>query len=223
MPHRLHFPDPRAAADAATFASRATRLGDGAVRLQASGGTLLMTCAPLAPRGLLDGTPTVLGLRVSAVDPELVTDIVVDGTALVMSEDPTALELPDVAVSAPWAGIAPPREGWAEATTLDAATIAARAQWGIAAVAETVPRDAGEDAVRTVRASVWGPADAALSDLPLGVAFAAFGLGFIGGAETVSLRTAGAWTRLTFRRGHVLVRGPVKSGLTPVRTTGATA
>lgn len=182
-----------------------------------------MSCAPLAPRGLLDGTPTVLGLRATVVDPELVTDVVVDGAALIVSDDPTALELPDVAVSAAWAGIAPPRDGWAESVTLDAATIATRAQWGIAAVAESVPRDAGEDAVRAVRASVWGAPDDTLAGLPLGVAFAAFGLGFIGGEETVTLRVAGAWTRATFRRGHVLVRGPVKSGLTAVRATGLPA
>ncbi|MFF2632091.1 hypothetical protein ACFVR6_04340 [Microbacterium sp. NPDC058021] len=223
MSHRLRFPDARAAADAATFASRATRLGDGTVRLQASAGTLVMTCAPLAPRGLLDATPTVLGLRATTVDPELETDIVIDGTALVASDEPTELELPAVAVSAAWAGIAPPRAGWAEAPAVDAATVAARAQWGIAAVAQTVPRDAGEDAVRAVRATVWGAPDEALAGLPLGAAFAAFGLGFIGGAETVAVRTAGPWTRLTFRRGHVLVRGPVKSGLTPVRGTGAAA
>ncbi|MCR2792909.1 hypothetical protein NQ156_07530 [Microbacterium sp. zg.Y625] len=223
MPHRLRFPDHRAAADAATFASRASRMGDGAVRLQAASGTLVMTCAPLAPRGLLDSTPTVLGLRASTVDPELLTDVVVDATALVVSEDPLALTLPDAAVSAPWAGVAPPRGGWEPAGTLDAATIATRAQWGIAAVAESVPRDAGDDAVRAVRASVWGAQDAALAGLPLGVAFAAFGLGFIGGAETVELRTAGPWTRLSLRRGHVLVRGPVKTGLTPVRATGTAA
>ncbi|MCR2811685.1 hypothetical protein NQ166_08550 [Microbacterium sp. zg.Y1090] len=221
MPHLLRFPDARAAADAATFASRAARLGDGALRLQAASGTLLMSCAPLSPRGLLDATPTVLGIRASAVDAELVTDVVVDAAAVAPSDDPAALTLPDVAVSAPWAGIAPPREGWSPAADLDAATVAARAQWGIAAVAETVPRDAGEDVVRTVRAAVWGAPDDALAGLPLGAAFAAFGLGFIGGAEPVAVRVAGPWTRLTFRRGHVLVRGPVKTGLTAVRTTGA--
>jgi len=223
MPHHLRFPDPHAATDAATFASRASRMGDGAVRLQAASGTLVMTCAPLSPRGLLDSTPTVLGMRASTVDPELLTDIVVDAAALTVSDDPLALTLPDAAVSAPWAGVAPPRAGWEPAGTLDAATIATRAQWGIAAVAESVPRDAGDDAVRAVRATVWGAQDAAMAGLPLGVAFAAFGLGFIGGAETVELRTAGPWTRLSLRRGHVLVRGPVKTGLTPVRATGAAA
>ena len=64
MPQRLLFPDARVATDALTFAGRARQLGDGAIRLQANAGTLAMTSAPLAPRGLLDATPTVLGMRV---------------------------------------------------------------------------------------------------------------------------------------------------------------
>jgi hypothetical protein len=77
MSERLLFPDPLAAADLLTFAGRAARLGDGAVRLTASAGTLATTAAPLAPRGLFDTTPTVLGFRALAVDPEPVCDLVV--------------------------------------------------------------------------------------------------------------------------------------------------
>jgi hypothetical protein len=223
MPQRLRFADEPSAADAATFASRASRLGDGTVRLQANAGVLAMTCAPLAPRGLLDATPTVIGMRAVRVDPELVCDLVVDASGVVPAADPKELALPESSVTAAWTGISPPRAGWADAGVLDAATLARRAQWGIAAVAEQVPTDAGEDAVRAVRSSVWGAADDDLAGLPLGAAFAAFALGFIGGEEEAPVRTAPGWTRLSLRRGHVLVRGPVKSGLTPVRATGASA
>jgi hypothetical protein len=219
---RLIFPDPEAAADLLTFASRAARLGDGAVRLRAAGGTLVTTCAPLAPRGLLDSTPTVLGMRVGTVDPELECDLVVEAEALAPSlDEPSSVALPATAVVAAWAGISPPRSGWTPTGTLSAAVLAARAQWGIAAVADGVPADAGEDAVRAVRARVWGPADDALAGLPLGVAFAAFALGFIAGEEEAPVRAAGPWSRVTLARGHVLVRGPLRSGLTPVRRTGA--
>lgn len=221
MSPRLIFPDPLAAADLLTFASRASRLGDGAVRLRAAAGTLVVTCAPLAPRGLGDSTPTILGMRVMDVDPELECDLVVAADALTTAlDDPAAVALPATALSASWAGVSPPRGGWAAAGELTASVLAARAQWGIAAVADRVPVDAGEDAVRTVRAQVWGPPDDALGGLPLGVAFAAFALGFIAGEETASLRSAGPWTRISLRRGHVLVRGPVRTGLTPVRRTG---
>ena len=52
-------------------------------------------------------------------------------------------------------------------------------------------------------------------------AFAADAMGFISGEEQVSVSRSGRWTRLAFRRGHVLSRGPVASGLTSVRPTGS--
>ncbi|MGC0370663.1 hypothetical protein [Microbacterium sp. SLBN-111] len=180
MSARLLFPDPQAAADLLTFSSRAVRLGDGSVRLRADGGVLLTTAAPLAPRGLLDATPTVLGLRVSAVDPELQCDLVVEASALsIAPDDASAIVLPETASAPAWAGVSPPRGGWAETAAIDSSVLAARAQYGIAAVADALPADPGEDVVRTVRAQVWGQPDAALGDLPLGTAFAAYALGFI--------------------------------------------
>lgn len=221
MSQRLIFPDAQAAADALTFASRTSRLGDGGVRLQAANGTLAMTSAPLAPRGLLDSTPTVLALRALPIDAELVCDLVVEAQVLVAaSDDDRAIVLPEVAVSPAWAGVAPPRGGWQATGTIPAAALAARAQYGIAAVAEAMPAEPGEDVVRTVRASVWGAPDAQLEGLPLGAAFAAFALGFIVGEEDARLLTAGSWSRLTLTRGHILVRGPQRMGLGPVRATG---
>lgn len=221
MPPRLLFPDAPTAADALTFAQRAVRLGDGAVRLRATGGTLAVTSAPLAPESLLDATPTVLGMRLMRVDPELECDLVVDAASLAIAgDDPRAVVLPDTAVTAPWAGISPPRAGWEQAGQLAAATLAARAQWGIAAVAEAVPDAAGAEVVRAVRAEVWGRADDDLDGLPLGVAFAAFALGFIAGEEPAAVRRLGPWTRLTLSRGHVLTRSTMRSGLTGVRSTG---
>lgn len=220
MSERLLFPAPPVARDVLTFAHRAARLGDGALRLQARDGVLVLTCAPLAPRTLIDPTPLVLAMRTAAVDPELECDLVVDAAALVPDADERALRLPDSAIAASWAGVSPPRTGWREAGELDAAVIAARAQWGIAAVAEQLPTGAGEDVVHLVRSSVWGTPDEALSALPLGVAFAAFGLGFIGGEEQPGIRATDVWTRVSFARGHILTRGPVAMGLTPVRRTG---
>ena len=181
-----------------------------------------MTSAPLAPRGLFDSTPTVLGMRALPVDPELVCDIVVEASALVASgDDPAAVELPSTALAPSWAGVSPPRSGWSAQPGIAASDLAARAQWGIAAVAEAIPQDPGEDAVRAVRASVWGASDDALGGLPLGTAFAAFALGFIAGEEVARVLTSGPWTRVTLTRGHVIVRGPARVGLTDVRSTGS--
>lgn len=220
MSHRLLFPEPDIARDVLTFAHRATRLGDGALRVQARDGVVALTCAPLAPRSLVDPTPLVLGMRVARVDPELECDLVIDAGSLAPDSDDRALRLPDSGVTAAWAGVSPPRAGWEEFGSVDAASVATRAQWGIAAVAEQVPTDAGDDVVHVVRSRVWGAADADLHGLPLGVAFAAFGLGFIAGEETIGVRSRDAWTRVSFARGHVLSRGPVAMGLTPVRRTG---
>jgi hypothetical protein len=98
--------------------------------------------------------------------------------------------------------------------------VAQRAQWGISAVARGATPGAGEEAVRVLRAAIWGEPDEALGGLPRGVAFAAHAFGFISGGETVPVTTSGRWTRLAFRRGHVLSRGPAASGLTAVRATG---
>ncbi|WJL95728.1 hypothetical protein QSU92_00360 [Microbacterium sp. ET2] len=221
MPERLLLADRDAAADALTFAGRAARLGDGAVRLRSSAGTLTMWAAVLAPRGLFDSTPTILGMRAVRADPELECDLVVDATALTAdADDDTALALPETALAPSWAGISPPQTGWVPGEEIAASELASRAQWGMAAVANKLPADAGDDVVRVVRSDVWGAPAEELADLPLGVAFAAFGLGFIGGEETVRLFTAPSWTRLSLRRGHVLVRRPPREGLTAVRPTG---
>lgn len=221
MSARLLFADAHAAADALTFAGRCARLGDGAVRLQAAGGALAMTAAPLAPRGLMDATPTVLVMRAHSVDAELSCDLVVEASALrPAGDDSTAVVLPDSALSPAWAGISPPRSGWVGGDGIAASELAARAQGGIAAVAEALPADPGEDVVRSVRARVWGEPDSALGHLPRGAAFAAFAMGFVVGEETARVYRSGQWTRLTLNRGHVLVRGPVRAGMTPVRTTG---
>lgn len=221
MSARLLFLDAHAAADALTFAGRASRLGDGAIRLQGGGGTLAMTAAPLAPRGLMDSTPTVLVMRALPVDQELSCDLVVEASALTPAgDDASAVELPPTALSPAWAGIAPPRSGWAAGRGVSAADLAASAQWGIAAVAQAMPADPGEDVVRSVRARVWGESDSAMSGLPRGAAFAAFAMGFIVGEETGRVFVSSPWTRITLDRGHVLVRGPVRTGLTEVRTTG---
>lgn len=178
-----------------------------------------MTCAALAPQTLLEATPTVLGMRVVPVDPEVVCDLVVPGDGLSLDSSGLALGLPESAVSATWAGVSPPRTGWNEVGSVSAAVLAQRAQWGIAAVAEALPAAPGEEIVRGVRAEVWGETDPELGELPRGVAFAAHTLGFIGGEEQARIFSAGPWTRVTLERGHVLTRSTVRSGLTAVRST----
>jgi len=217
--------DPQTARDVLTFAGRAARSGADGVRLQAEGGVLALTSAALAPQSLFDQTPTVLAMRIVRADPQLRCDLVVD--ELAEGERPTELVLPDTGRAPAWAGVSPPREGWAGVAQLNSQVIAERAQWGISAVARGSAPGAGEEAVRALRARIWGEADDDIAGLPRGVAFAAHAFGFLprsdGGDqahETVRVTQSGRWTRLAFSRGHVLSRGPAVTGLTAVRATG---
>lgn len=218
MPHQLLLADSETSKDVLTFIGRSTRISDEGVRLQAANGTLALTGAALAPHGLFDQTPTVLAMRIVRVDPELECDVVV--SSLAATDDPQILTFPDTGLSPAWAGVAPPRGEWQPSGSLDASVIAQRAQWGISAVARGATPGAGEEAVRALRAAIWGEADEDLDGLSRGVAFAADAFGFISGEEAVPIMTSGRWTRLAFRRGHVLARGPVATGLTAVRGTG---
>ena len=218
MPQRLILADSDTARDVLTFVGRAGTVSDDGVRLQSSGGVLALTAAALAPEGLFDQTPTILAMRIVRADPELECDIVVD--ELTADDDERMLVLPDTGRSPAWAGISPPRGGWDRAGSVPAAMIAQRAQWGISAVARGATPGAGEEAVRALRAAIWGEPDEHLDSLPRGIAFAAHAFGFISGEEDVMISVSGRWTRLAFRRGHVLSRGPVATGLTAVRSTG---
>ncbi|MCI1018001.1 hypothetical protein HWD99_05135 [Microbacterium sp. C5A9] len=218
MPQQLLLADSDTSKDVLTFVGRALRISDEGVRLQASNGVLALTAAALAPHGLFDHTPTVLAMRIVHADPELECDVVVG--SLTATDDDRALSLPETGLSPAWAGVAPPRGPWQPTTSIAASVIAQRAQWGISAVARGATPGSGEEAVRALRAAIWGEPDEDLGGLPRGVAFAADAFGFISGDEQVPVTVSGRWTRLAFRRGHVLARGPVATGLTAVRGTG---
>jgi hypothetical protein len=80
------------------------------------------------------------------------------------------------------------------------------AKAGIAEVAEAIPSGTGEQLVQRVRAEVWGRPIDGLEYVPAGAAFAAESLGFLAGDEPVTIHETGPWTRLTTRRGHILIR-----------------
>ncbi|PZP30344.1 MAG: hypothetical protein DI613_10625 [Kocuria rhizophila] len=196
MPARLLLADAPSARDALTFAKRAAQAGAHGVRLQAAAGLLRMSAAALTPRGPLDRTPTILVLRTLRSDPQLQCDVTVE--TLTATADPLTLALPETAPSL---------------------TLMRSARAGIEAVAQALPDKPGDDVVRKIRGTVWGTPDTALASLPQGVAFAAYVFGFLSRGNGATISTAGRWTRLTLPTGHVLLRGPVASGLTPIRRT----
>ena len=203
--------------DLHTYLQRAGRVEDGSVRLIAGSGILAVYTAILYPRGILDESPTVLGLRTFSLFETEDFDVVVPMRSLVdrivraraeLADDdsrPVTMTRPPEVNTVTWAGISPPRGGWRALGETDAATLESAARTGIAEVAEAIPTGTGEQLVQRVRSEVWGRGIEGLEYVPTGAAFAVYSLGFLGD-DPVRLFETGPWTRLSSRRGHVLVR-----------------
>lgn len=223
--------DSLALSDLQVYLSRAARVEDGSVRLIGGSGVLAVYTAILYPRGLLDQTPTVLGLRTFAIQPGVAFDSVVpmrslqdrvarlseslvavasetdeSGAASETAPRPVEVRMPLEVSTVTWAGISPPRGGWRAVGETGFEVLDETARAGIAEVAEAIPSGTGEQLVQRVRAEVWGRPIEGLEYIPAGAAFAASSLGFAAPGEPITIHETGPWTRLTTKRGHVLVR-----------------
>jgi hypothetical protein len=216
--------DTLAVSDLQVYLSRAGRVEDGSVRLIGGSGVLAVYTAILYPRGLLDQTPTVLGLRTFAIQPGVAFDAVVPMRSLLdrlaritetlgsaeadadAPSEPVEVRMPLEVSTVTWAGISPPRGGWRPVGETGYDILAPTAKAGIAEVAEAIPSGTGEQLVQRVRAEVWGRPIEGLEYVPAGAAFAAESLGFLAHDEPVTIHETGPWTRLTTRRGHILIR-----------------
>jgi len=203
--------------DLQVYLSRAGRVLDGSVRLISANGVLAVYTAILYPRGLLDSSPTVLGLRTFALTEPVELDKVVPVRSLLERlarlegavTDPSApvtVTVPLEVNTVTWAGISPPKGGWRPHGKADAALLESAARAGIDEVATAIPSGTGEQIVQRVRSEVWGRAIAGLEFVPTGAGFAAYSLGFLSDDEPVRVFETGLWTRLSTSRGHVLVR-----------------
>ncbi|WP_308464898.1 hypothetical protein [Rathayibacter soli] len=209
--------DALAVSDLQVYLSRAGRVEDGSVRLIAGAGVLAVYTAILYPHGLMDRIPTVLGLRTFATDPSVLFDAVVPSRSLLdrlarvegaaSGADPIRINVPLEVSTVTWAGISPPRGGWLRVGETSAAVLERAAKAGIDEVATAIPSGTGEQLVQRVRGEVWGRPIDGIDFVPAGAAFAATSLGFLDDAAVPIFET-GPWTRLTTRRGHVLVRRP---------------
>lgn len=220
----LHLPDIDAARDLLRLVRRAARLSDdAAVRLQAVGDVLAVTVAAL-------DRPTVLGLRTVGLARPAECDAVVAVAAVRdrMERGSVDLVLPPVEVHAAWAGISPPRTGWSQEVAVEAGLLREAAARGVDEVAQGVgvpgipgipgqakESRAGSAAVADLRRRIWSRPllGDTLPSLPMGAAFAADSLGFLGDDdEPVPVYSSGPWTRLGLTRGHVLARREVLGG-----------
>jgi hypothetical protein len=210
--------------DLQVFLARAARIEEGSVRLIAGSGVLAVYAAVFYPVGLLDESPTVLGLRTTALAPAAdgspdTFDVVVPVRSLLTRLEstqkqrfenpaltgPAVISLPMEVNTVTWAAISPPRGSWVAIGTAPSHLLDMAARSGIDEVAAAVPTGTGEQIVRRVRSEVWSRPIPGLEHVPAGAGFAALGLGFLGDDE-IHLFETGPWTRLTTARGHVLVK-----------------
>ena len=215
MAARLRLTDREAAKDLDTYLARAQAVQEGgSVRVIASGRALAVYVPVLEPAGLLDDSPTVLGLRVFAIAEQAEPiDMVVPSAQLrtrvteAMAEG-FELGMPTPVYAMTWAGVVPPRGDWQPVGEVSAEVLRAAAVEGIAEVTRTMPTNAGAPVARRVRNQVWRVSLPEDERLTRGVALAAYTLGFLppSGDELASIHAVGHWTRLTLRRGHVLAR-----------------
>lgn len=212
VPGAFVLADAAAVADLRTFVQRARRVdAQGAVRLVAVGDVLAAYTAALHGPGL----PTVLALRLARLAEPCEADVTVELTALSSrfarleavgpGAGPVELPVPPVQLtSVAWAGVTPPRSGWAPAATLTDDQVRACARAGIEAVATAGPLDA-----LSIRTTTWGAAWADGAGAPTGAAFGAHAFGFVPPAPSTGVATVhrlGPWWRLSTARGHVLAR-----------------
>jgi hypothetical protein len=214
MSDSFTLPTVTAAQDLAVLLGRAARLDDaGAVRLIADSGVLAMYVAVLTPKGLLDRSPTVLGLRTTAllegsfdaIVPVASLQARVDAALAASPEGSVTVRVPATVNTVVWAAISPPRGGWQRMAPLEAAPFVDAARAGIEEVAAAIPENTGEQIVHRVRTEVWGRPLEGADHLPAAVAFAGEALGFFGD-DPVQQFAAGPWIRLSTQRGHVLVK-----------------
>lgn len=203
--------------DLQVYLSRAGRVEDGSVRLIAGSGVLAVYVAVFYPSGLLDESPTILGLRTFALTGPSSFDAVVPVRSLLdrlarlqlALVDPTApveVSLPMQVNTVTWAAISPPRGGWKSLAEFPSASLEAVARAGIDEVATAIPEGTGEQIVHRVRSEVWSRPIDGLEYVPAGAGFAALSLGFLADGEAARIYETGPWTRLSTQRGHVLVK-----------------
>lgn len=227
---RLTLSSEAAVADLEQFATRARRASDTGMRLQLvpSAGpgrpaVLAQWVSVLAPRGLGDEVPTVLGLRTVPVeaaehakglDATVALAAVLERTARMKDSGPAggvdrAFSVPPSRLNQPWTALTPPRAGWEQVADVAHEDLITVAKDGIEAMRQALPANPGEAVVQRLRAAVWGQMLGEPAVLPAGCAFAAFSLGFLPPQGRARVLQNGPWTRLDTSGGFVLHRPAV--------------
>ena len=219
MKNTFLLPDQETAVDLQAYLQRAKRLDpDGMVRLRAFGPVLAAYVAPIWSGDIMASGPTVLGLRTCDVIGEAEVDSVVPIAAVLDrlarytdggKHDSYRIELP-ASERAPWAGIAPPRQGWVANGSINESVLTQIAKAGIEEVKSTIPTAVGGPIAARIRGEIWGKAISHESKVPTGAAFVAAGLGFLTENEEVEEYIVDGWVRLSASHGHVLAKAAIR-------------
>ena len=202
------------AADLVSFCGRARRVLDGSARLIADGSTLAVYVGVLFPRGLLDKTPTVLGLRVVELAEPATWDVIVPLESLIhrieraLEQQPgssVTVTVPQQSPSIAWAAVTPPRDGWHRRLGVSSDVLKEAASQGVSEVVRAIPESAGEAVIQKIRAEIWGQSLPTKRGIPRGAGLAADALGLLT-ERSLGVHTVGNWIRLSAKHGYVLVK-----------------
>lgn len=198
--------------DLSTFIDRSGLIDNSAVRLVAKGNLLVAWVQVLAPRGLNDTTPTVLGMRGAELALEAKFDIVVPIESLLerfntAEETDTGfvVTMPMQAPTVRWKIPLPPQAGWESLGKIGASDLQNVVQEGMKIIRRKIPNNAEEHVVRSYRSQVWGTTINGTLGLPAGVALAAETLGFFGD-KVMDVSAKDPWIRLSSTRGEILAK-----------------
>ncbi|MEV7276082.1 hypothetical protein [Streptomyces sp. NPDC093111] len=221
----LHFADAREAAGLAAFLRRLLHYDRAAaVRLQAGAGALAVFGRPPSFE--------VLAIRTARLVDVVDLDVTVSAGELLegIEESAGKAVVPDAVTGPPWAGVLPPRTGWAPVAGVP--SVADLRGAVAAAIAEFRSRDEALDEERRTRAErdrigreIWSRT-LAPAGLPLRAVHAAQSLGFLPDLPDrdlpVTLLAAGPWLRLRTPYGSVALRTvPMSLSVTPGAGAGA--
>jgi len=207
----LHLADEGEAADLAAFLSRLLHYDRGAaVRLQAAGTALAVFGRPpsfevLAIRAVRLAKPYENGL-------DATLDVTVSAGELLESLDESAAtaRVPTAVTGPPWAGVLPPRGGWAPESGLPGPqALRGMIAAGVAEFRSRTQELAPEGRTRTeldrIGREIWSRTVGDTS-LPVRAVHAAQSLGFLRPGGELGLFSSGAWLRLRTPYGSIAVR-----------------
>lgn len=211
--------DEQSARDLQSYLARAKRLDpDGLVKLTAFGNVLAAYVAPIFAVGLMDESPTIIGLRTTElaspaeIDTMVPIQAVLDRLARLFDSGATKfiVEVPPSSARAAWAGIVAPRSGWVQGDSIAEYELTEIARAGIKEVQDTLPTAVGGPIAARIRGEIWGRGITSHTRIPTGAAFVLAGLGFMTENEFVEVYEADRWVRLSTDFGHVLARAANK-------------